>query len=286
MDFGLISNRKLSPQAAPVVLRAAFLFFKIHNGNFWSSMCLNYYLIDAALYRGTLMNTETLQLIQQHFPPKNPARIQLYSMATPNGQKASIMLEELGWEYDVHKVDITNDEQFHPAFLAVSPNNKIPAMIDPLGLDGKLQALFESGAILLYLAEKSGLFWGRDAMERYQAVQWLMFQMGGVGPMFGQVGFFHKFAGKDIADPRPKERYVKESTRLLGVLNKQLEGKNWMIGDEYTIADIALFPWVSNLIGFYEAGGLVKIEQFPEVTRVLDAFLARPAVQRGMKIPT
>lgn len=231
------------------------------------------------------MNTETLQLIQQHFPPKNPARIQLYSMATPNGQKASIMLEELGWEYDVHKVDITKEEQFHPAFLAVSPNNKIPAMIDPLGLDGKLQALFESGAILLYLAEKSGQFWGRDAVERYQVVQWLMFQMGGVGPMFGQVGFFHKFAGKDIADLRPKERYVKESTRLLGVLNKQLEGKSWMIGDEYTIADIALFPWVRNLIGFYEAGGLVKIEQFPEVTRVLDAFLARPAVQRGMKIP-
>ena len=231
------------------------------------------------------MNTETLQLIQQHFPPKNPAHIQLYSMATPNGQKASIMLEELGWEYDVHKVDITKDEQFHPAFLAVSPNNKIPALIDPQGLDGELQALFESGAILLYLAEKSGKFVGRNAVERYQAVQWLMFQMGGIGPMFGQVGFFHKFAGKDIEDQRPKERYVKEAARLLRVLNKQLRGKTWVIGDEFTIADIAMFPWVSNLVGFYEAGELVKIENFPEVMRVLNAFLARPAVQRGMKIP-
>ncbi len=232
------------------------------------------------------MNTETLQLIQQHFPPKNPAHIQLYSMATPNGQKASIMLEELGWEYDVHKVDITKDEQFHPAFLAVSPNNKIPALIDPQGLDGRLHALFESGAILLYLAEKSGQFVGRDVVQRYQAIQWLMFQMGGIGPMFGQVGFFHKFAGKDIPDPRPKERYVKEATRLLGVLNQQLQGKPWLIGDEFTIADIAIFPWVSNLIGFYDAGPLVKIEQFPEVTRTLTAFLARPAVQRGMKIPS
>ncbi len=231
------------------------------------------------------MHSETLSFIQQHFPPKNPARIQLYSMATPNGQKASIMLEELGWEYDVHKVDITKDEQFHPAFLAVSPNNKIPAMIDPLGLKGELQALFESGAILLYLAEKSGKFVGRDAVERYQAIQWLMFQMGGIGPMFGQVGFFHKFAGKDIEDPRPKERYVKEAARLLGVLNKQLQGKTWVIGDEFTIADIAMFPWVSNLIGFYDAGGLVEMEQFPEVSRVLNAFLARPAVQRGMRIP-
>lgn len=231
------------------------------------------------------MNTETLQLIQHHFPPKNPAQIQLYSMATPNGQKASIMLEELGWKYDVHTVDITKDEQFHPAFLSVSPNNKIPAMIDPQGLNGELQAVFESGAILLYLAEKSGKFLGQNAVERYQVIQWLMFQMGGIGPMFGQVGFFHKFAGKDIEDPRPKERYVKEAARLLGVLNEQLQGKNWVIGDEYTIADIAIFPWVSNLIGFYDAGGLVRIEQFPEVTRVLDSFLTRPAVQRGMKIP-
>lgn len=231
------------------------------------------------------MNTETLQLIQHHFPPKNPAQIQLYSMATPNGQKASIMLEELGWKYDVHKVDITQDEQFHPAFLSVSPNNKIPAMIDPQGLNGELQTVFESGAILLYLAEKSGKFLGQNAVERYQVIQWLMFQMGGIGPMFGQVGFFHKFAGKDIEDQRPKERYVKEAARLLGVLNQQLQGKNWVIGDEYTIADIAMFPWVSNLIGFYDAGGLVRMEQFPEVTRVLDSFLTRPAVERGMKIP-
>lgn len=231
------------------------------------------------------MNTETLKLIQQHFPPQDPARIQLYSLATPNGQKVSIMLEELGLEYDVHKVDIGKGEQFHPAFLAVSPNNKIPALIDPQGLNGELQALFESGAILLYLAEKTGRFLGQDAEQRYQAIQWLMFQMGGIGPMFGQVGFFHRFAGKDIEDPRPKERYVQEAARLLGVLNKQLEGKTWVTGDDYTIADIAIFPWVSNLIGFYDAGELVGIERFAEVTRVLNAFLARPAVQRGMKIP-
>lgn len=231
------------------------------------------------------MNTETLKLIQQHFPPQDPTRIQLYSLATPNGQKVSIMLEELGLEYDVHKVDIGKGEQFHPAFLAVSPNNKIPALIDPQGLNGELQALFESGAILLYLAEKTGRLLGQDTAQRYQAIQWLMFQMGGIGPMFGQVGFFHRFAGKDIEDPRPKERYVQEAARLLGVLNKQLEGKSWVTGDDYTIADIAIFPWVSNLIGFYDAGELVGIEQFAEVTRVLNAFLARPAVQRGMKIP-
>jgi len=231
------------------------------------------------------MNTETLKLIQQHFPPQDPARIQLYSLATPNGQKVSIMLEELGLEYDVHKVDIGKGEQFHPAFLAVSPNNKIPALIDPQGLNGELQALFESGAILLYLAEKTGRLLGQNAEQRYQAIQWLMFQMGGIGPMFGQVGFFHRFAGKDIEDPRPKERYVQEASRLLGVLNKQLEGKTWVIGDDYTIADIAIFPWVSNLIGFYDAGELVGIERFAEVTRVLNAFRARPAVQRGMKIP-
>lgn len=231
------------------------------------------------------MNTETLKLIQQHFPPQDPARIQLYSLATPNGQKVSIMLEELGLEYDVHKVDIGKGEQFHPAFLAVSPNNKIPALIDPQGLNGELQALFESGAILLYLAEKTGRLLGQDAEQRYQAIQWLMFQMGGIGPMFGQVGFFHRFAGKDVEDPRPKERYVQEAARLLGVLNKQLEGKTWVTGDDYTIADIAIFPWVSNLIGFYDAGELVGIERFAEVTRVLNAFLARPAVQRGMKIP-
>ncbi len=231
------------------------------------------------------MNTEALQLIQQHFPPKNPALIQLYSMATPNGQKASIMLEELGLAYEVHKVDITKDEQFHPAFLAVSPNNKIPAMIDPKGLNGELQTLFESGAILLYLAEKTGRLLSQDARERYQTIQWLMFQMGGIGPMFGQLGFFYRFAGKDIADPRPRERYAKEATRLLNVLNQQLHGKTWITGDDFTIADIAIFPWVNTLVEFYGAGELVGIEQFPEVTRVLNAFLARPAVQRGMRIP-
>lgn len=231
------------------------------------------------------MDTSSLELIAQHFPPQNPNHLQLYSLATPNGQKVSVLLEELGLAYDVHKVNIGNNEQFHPAFLAVSPNNKIPALLDPSGPNGEPLALFESGAILLYLAEKTGRFLPQDSAQRYQTIQWLMFQMGGIGPMFGQLGFFHRYGGKDIADPRPKERYVKEAQRLLGVLNKQLTGKTWVMGDEFSIADIAIFPWINCLRTFYEADELVGISQFPEVLRALNAFLARPAVARGMKIP-
>jgi GST-like protein len=231
------------------------------------------------------MQPNTLELIQQHFPPQNPSHIQLYSLATPNGQKVSIMLEELGLAYEVHKVDISNDEQFHPAFLALSPNNKIPALLDPQGANGEPLALFESGAILLYLAEKTGQLLSTDATRRYQTIQWLMFQMGGIGPMFGQLGFFHRYGGKEVQDPLPKERYTKEAARLLGVLNQQLQNNNWVIGSDYSIADIAIFPWVNTLLDFYEAGELVGIQQFPEVTRALNAFLARPAVQRGMHIP-
>lgn len=231
------------------------------------------------------MQPNTLELIQQHFPPQNPSHIQLYSLATPNGQKVSIMLEELGLAYDVHKVDISNDEQFHPAFLALSPNNKIPALLDPQGANGEPLALFESGAILVYLAEKTGQLLSTDATRRYQTIQWLMFQMGGIGPMFGQLGFFHRYGGKEVKDPLPKERYTKEAARLLGVLNQQLQNNNWVTGSDYSIADIAIFPWVNTLLDFYEAGELVGIQQFPEVTRALNAFLARPAVQRGMHIP-
>jgi GST-like protein len=232
------------------------------------------------------MLTTTLTQIQQHFPPQNPNHIQLYAMPTPNGQKVSILLEELGLAYDAHYVDITKDEQFHPAFLAVSPNNKIPALLDPHGPGGEPLALFESGAILLYLAEKTGRFLPQDAALRYQTIQWLMFQMGGIGPMFGQLGFFHHMGGRDIEDPRPRERYAAESSRLLKVLNQQLVGKTWVIGEEYTIADMAIFPWVDTLIGFYAAGDVVGIEQFPEVLRVLKQFLARPAVERGQHIPS
>lgn len=232
------------------------------------------------------MLATTLTLIYERFPPQNPTHIQLYSMPTPNGQKASVLLEELGVPYDPHLVNITKNEQFHSAFLIVSPNNKIPAILDPNGPDGKPLALFESGAILLYLAEKYGKFLPAEASRRYQTIQWLMFQMGGIGPMFGQLGYFHRMAGREIEDPRPRERYATESTRLLRVLNHHLSDKTWVMGDEYTVADIAIFPWVNTLVDFYAAGDLVGIQQFPEVLRILKQFLARPAVQRGSKIPS
>lgn len=214
-----------------------------------------------------------------------PNKLQLYSLATPNGQKASIMLEELGLDYDVHKIDISAGDQFTPEFLAINPNNKIPALIDPDGPGGKSITLFESGAILIYLAEKYGRFLPSDAARRYHTIQWLMFQMGGIGPMFGQLGFFHRFAGREIEDPRPKTRYVDESKRLLNVLDQQLAGKEWIMGDEYTIADIAIFPWVNILSGFYAAEAIVGLHNYPEVNRVMQNFLARPAVQRGQHIP-
>jgi GST-like protein len=172
-----------------------------------------------------------------------------------------------------------------PEFLSLNPNNKIPAIIDPDGPGGQPLALFESGAILVYLAEKTGKLIPKDAAGRYQALQWVMFQMGGIGPMFGQLGFFHKFAGKDFEDKRPRDRYVAESKRLLGVLDKHLQGKQWILGDEYSIADIASFPWIRNLNGFYGAGELVGFSEFKEVNRVLEAFVKRPAVERGLNIP-
>lgn len=227
----------------------------------------------------------------QHFPitrkwqARHPERLQLYSLATPNGVKVSILLEELGLPYEAHLVDFGSNDQLSPEFLSLNPNNKIPAILDPQGPGGQPLALFESGAILVYLAEKQGQFLPQDPALRYQALQWLMFQMGGVGPMFGQLGFFHKFAGKDYEDKRPRDRYVAESKRLLGVLDKRLEGRNWIMGDDYTIADIATFGWVRNLNGFYEAGELVGFDDFSNVKRVLQAFIARPAVIKGLTIP-
>jgi GST-like protein len=224
--------------------------------------------------------------ITRKWPASHPDRIQLYSLPTPNGVKVSIALEELGLAYEPHKVDFGTNDQMSPEFLSLNPNNKIPAIIDPDGPGGRPLALFESGAILIYLAEKTGKLMPTDAARRYETIQWLMFQMGGLGPMFGQMGFFVKFAGKEIEDPRPRERYVNESKRLLGVLNQRLESRSWIMGDDYSIADIAIFPWVRTVIGFYEAGPLVGIENFPNVTRVYDAFLARPAVTKGLTIPS
>ncbi|WP_423458470.1 glutathione S-transferase N-terminal domain-containing protein [Ottowia sp. VDI28] len=223
--------------------------------------------------------------ITRKWPAQHPERLQLYSLPTPNGVKASIMLEETGLPYEVHRVDFGKNDQLSPEFLSLNPNNKIPAILDPNGPDGKPLALFESGAILVYLAGKTGQFLPAGTAARYETLQWLMFQMGGIGPMFGQLGFFNKFAGKDYEDKRPRDRYVAESARLLGVLDKHLAGRRWIMGDEYTIADIATFPWIRNLVGFYEAGALVDFERFTEVRRVLAAFVARPAVQRGLLIP-
>ena len=223
--------------------------------------------------------------ITRKWPAQHPERLQLYSLPTPNGVKVSILLEELGLPYEVHLVNFGTNDQFTPEFLSLNPNNKIPAILDPHGPGGQPLPLFETGAILVYLAEKTGQFIPTDAAARYQTLQWLMWQMGGVGPMFGQLGFFHKFAGKEYEDKRPRDRYVAESKRLLGVLDKHLEGRDWIMGADYTIADIAVFPWVRNLVGFYEAGDLVGFADFKNVARVLAAFVARPAVVRGLNIP-
>ncbi|MCE3261196.1 MAG: glutathione S-transferase [Pseudoduganella sp.] len=223
--------------------------------------------------------------INAKWPAQHPERLQLYSLATPNGVKVSIMLEEIGLPYEAHLVDFETGDQMTPEFLSLNPNNKIPAIIDPDGPGGRPLPLFESGAILLYLAEKTGQLLPRDAAARYETIQWLMFQMGGIGPMFGQVGFFHKFAGKAYEDKRPRDRYIAESARLLAVLEQRLAGRDWIMGNDYSIADIAIFPWVRNLVEYYGAGELVGFARFANVRRVLAAFVARPAVARGLKIP-
>lgn len=222
--------------------------------------------------------------ITNRWPAQNPDHIQLYSLTTPNGVKASIMLQETGLPYDAHLVNFATDDQMTPEFLSLNPNNKIPAIIDPNGPDGTPLALWESGAILIYLAEKTGQFLSKDPVTRYKTLQWLMFQMGGIGPMFGQLGFFHKFAGKEIEDPRPKQRYIDESTRLLKVLDAQLEGQDWIVGD-YSIADIAIAPWIRTIRDFYEAAHLLGWDGLKNVPDYLDRFLARPAVQAGLISP-
>ena len=223
--------------------------------------------------------------ITKRWPAKHPDRLQLYSLPTPNGVKVSIMLEEVGLPYEWHLVDFNKDDQKTPEFLSLNPNGKIPAILDPDGPGGKPLGLFESGAILQYLAEKTGKLLPQDAARRYQAIQWVHFQMGGIGPMFGQVGFFHKFAGKDIEDKRPRDRYVNEAKRLMQVLETRLEGRDWVMGDEYTIADMSMIGWVRGLVGFYEAGPLIGYDSFKNVPAWLERALARPAVQRGLTIP-
>jgi GSH-dependent disulfide-bond oxidoreductase len=224
--------------------------------------------------------------IAKRWPAQHPDRLQLYSAPTPNGVKVSIMLEEIGLPYEPHLVDIGKNESHTPEFRSLNPNGKIPAIVDPDGPGGKPIGLFESGAILVYLAEKTGLLLPADPAARYETLAWVFWQMGGPGPMFGQVGFFHKFAGREYEDKRPRDRYVAEAKRLLAVLEGRLDGRAWIMGDDYTIADIALLGWVRNLIGFYEAGELVDFASLKTVPAWLERGLARPAVQRGLTIPS
>lgn len=223
--------------------------------------------------------------ITKRWPAKHPDRLQLYSLPTPNGVKVSIMLEELGLPYEPHTINIGANETWTPEFLSLNPNGKIPAIIDPDGPGGKPIGLFESGAILQYLAEKTGKLLSADPATRYETIQWVYFQMASIGPMFGQLGFFHKFAGREYEDKRPLQRYRDETKRLLGVLETRLTGRDWLMGKDYTIADIASLGWVRNLVGFYGAREIVEFDKLTSVPRWLDAGLARPAVQRGVEIP-
>lgn len=226
--------------------------------------------------------------VTRQCPAQHPERIQLYSLPTPNGVKISIALEEMQLPYEAHLINLMTGDQLSPDFVATFPNNKIPAIIDPQGPGRQPLALFESGAILIYLAEKSGSpLWPSDPAARYETLQWLMFQMGGVGPMFGQVGFFYKYGGKDFEDKRPRDRYVGEARRLLGVLEARMQGRQWIMGEQFTIADIAIWPWVRNVIDAngYNASELLGWRDFPELQRVLAAFVARPAVQKGLNTP-
>ena len=221
--------------------------------------------------------------ITKRWPPTRPDAIQLYSFPTPNGQKAAIALEELELPYEAHRVAIADDDQKTDAFLSLNPNGKIPAMIDPNGPSGRPLPLFESGAILSYLAEKAGRL-GVEGDARWAVQSWLHWQIGGIGPFFGQVGFFIKFAGKEIDDPRPRERYLREASRLLRVLERGLEGRDWVAGD-FSIADIAIGPWLRGMVEFYDAGDAVGWKDLPRAQSYLERFLARPAVRRGLNVP-
>ena len=230
------------------------------------------------------MSFVTEHPINARWPAENPEILQLYSFPTPNGIKVSAMLEETGLEYEWHRVPLSDADVKSPEFLSLNPNGKIPAIIDPQGPGGKPLALFESGAILIYLAEKTGMFMSDDTVKRYETIQWVMFQMGGVGPMFGQLGYFFKFAGADIEDERPVERYLGETRRLLDVLEARLEGREWLM-DDYSIADICTAPWLRAL-AFYGAQSEVGWNERPNVVGWFERFSARPAIQRAVNIPT
>jgi len=220
--------------------------------------------------------------ITTRWPAQDASVIQLYSFPTPNGVKASIALEEMGLAYEAHLVTLSDADVKSDAFLSLNPNNKIPAIIDPNGPDGPI-GIFESGAILLYLAEKTGKFIGNSGADKAHITKWLMFQMGGLGPMLGQMGFFYKFAGKDIEDPRPRERYRDEAIRLLAVLDKELDGKDWVAG-EYSIADMAIAPWL-NALEFYETKDVVGYHDLKNIPAYVERFYARPAVAKAKNIP-
>jgi len=239
--------------------------------------------MNSSIFRGNSMSEISSFAINAKWPASNPDLIQLYSYPTPNGVKVSIALEEMGLPYEPHLVTLSDADVKSPEFLSLNPNNKIPAIIDPHGPDGQPIGLFESGAILIYLAEKTGKLLGATPADKYKVIQWVMFQMGGVGPMFGQLGFFVKFAGAAIEDPRPRDRYIAEARRLLAVLEKALAGKDWIAGD-FSIADIALAPWINGL-DFYGARPLVGWDELTNLPAYLDRFYARPAVAKGKGIP-
>ena len=222
--------------------------------------------------------------ITQRWPASHPDRLQLYSFPTPNGVKISIALEELGLAYEPHTVTLSDADVKSDAFLSLNPNNKIPAIIDPDGPGGVPLALFESGAILIYLAEKTGKLMGDTPAQKYEVVQWLMFQMGGLGPMLGQLGYFYAFKGTEVEDPRPAERFIGEARRLLAVIEKQLSGRDWIAG-EFSIADIAIVPWLQTIGKFYKATDVTGIEDLPNVQAYIARFDARPAVQKGWTVP-
>jgi GST-like protein len=242
--------------------------------------------IDQALPMERLTMTSLADFpITKRWPAKDPGVLQLYSLPTPNGVKVSIMLEEIGLPYEPHTIDIMKNETWTPEFLSLNPNGKIPAILDPHGPEGTPLALFESGAILLYLAEKTGKLLPKTPNARIETIEWVFFQMAAIGPMFGQLGYFFKYAGREIEDKRPLERYRGESQRLLGVLETRLADRPWIMGQDYTIADISILGWVRNLVTFYGAGEIVAYEQLKHVPAWLERGLARPAVQRGLTIP-
>ena len=223
--------------------------------------------------------------ITRRWPAENPDVIQLYSVPTPNGIKVSAMLEETGLDYEPHLIRFADDDQFTPEYLSLNPNNKIPSIIDPHGPGNKPLGLWESGAILIYLAEKTGKLLSKDPVTRYHTLQWLMWQMGGGGPMMGQFGFFHAFAGKEIEDKRPYDRYKEETIRLLGVLDDRLEGREYVMGDEYSIADIAIWPWIRVLRGHYDAHDILEMDDVPNVLRWLEKCMERPASKVAVNTP-